>query len=124
MNKVLVCITPQSNSHRLIDRGHEAAQKTNGALHILHVEKGNDIFISNDTSKLLQELFNYGSGLGGIVHGLCGENIVNTIMQFIKDEKITHIVLGESPENVKPLDIDAILRTEIPHLEIIILRRS
>lgn len=124
MNKILVCITAQSNSHRLIDKGNEAAQKNNGTLHILHVEKGNDIFKSSD--KLLQELFNYASTLGGIVHGLCSDDVVQTIMQFIKGEEITHIVLGEPPaaENIKPLDIDAILRDKMPHLEIIILRRN
>ncbi len=42
--KVLVCITIQKNSKRLIRKGAEIANNIGGELHILHVEKRNEYF--------------------------------------------------------------------------------
>ena len=38
--RVLVCITSQANSERLIDMAAETADMLNGELHILHVQRG------------------------------------------------------------------------------------
>lgn len=100
-DKVLVCITAQSNSKRLINHGAEIADKLNGELHILHVQKGNNIFNNSETPMLLQELFQYGSQKGGMVHAYCDDNIPESIGYFIKKEKITKLVLGEPPTDTK-----------------------
>ncbi len=124
--KVLVCITPQSNSVRLIDKAHEIAVANSASLHILHVEKGHSVFLTPDSTALLQSLFNYGSELGGIVHGLCGEDIVKTILDFVKKNKITNIVLGQPPEDttIKSEDVHSKLMTSMPYLEIFVLNRE
>jgi K+-sensing histidine kinase KdpD len=99
MKKVLVCITAQTNGQRLIDRGHEIVSATGGELHILHVKQGNSIFDTEESSKMLEWLFNYGSERGGAVHALCGQNVLKTIRHFIREEGITNIVLGASPSD-------------------------
>ncbi len=126
INKVLVCITPQSNSKRLIDRGFEISCSLNGELHILHVEKGNNLFVTKDSTELLQRLFDYGSELGGTVHGLCGEDISHTIINFTKEKKITNILLGEAPKNavIKSSDVADKIKTTLPYLDIEILNRE
>ncbi len=95
--KVLVCITAQSNSKRLINKGAQIADIANAELHILNVQKGNTIFNNEETPKLLQQLFLYGSEKGGMVHAFCDDNIPESIAAFIKKEKITKLVLGEPP---------------------------
>ena len=95
--KVLVCITAQSNSARLIYKGAQIADQCDGELHILHVQKGDSIFHNQETPALLQKLFLYGSQLGGMVHAYCEENIPKSIAEFIKKEHITRLVLGEPP---------------------------
>ena len=122
--KVLVCITPQSNSRRLIDKGVETAAG-GGELHIVYVQKGGDIFAEEASLKLLQELYDYGAGLGGIIHGLLGEDVIATLENFIKDESITHVVLGAPPENALKRSIAVIERLEkdLPQLKFIVLER-
>ena len=96
-NKVLVCVTPQSNCRRLIDAGHKIAMEVCGEMHILHISSGNNVF--SDGVALLEELFDYGSKLGGITHGLCGSNVFETLVQFIEKYKITNVVLGMPGED-------------------------
>ena len=121
-----MCITPQANSKRLITKANEKASELNAELHILHVEKGNNIFLTEDSPKLLEELYQFGAELGGILHGLCGEDITATIFKFIKKEKITHVVLGVPPENaaIKPEDVGEKLKAQLPYLELIMLQRN
>ncbi len=95
--KVLVCVTPQSNCRRLIDSGHEISLETEGEMHILHILHGNNVF--SEGVGLLEELFDYGSKLGGTTHGICGSDIPKTLISFIKKHKITHIVLGYPGED-------------------------
>lgn len=97
INKVLVCITAQSNSKRLIKKGALTAKDVSGELHVLHVKKGNNIFDNEQSPLLLQQLFNYASENGGIIHMYCDENIPLSIAEFIKNEQITHLVLGTPP---------------------------
>lgn len=98
--KVLVCITAQENSLRLISEGFEIAKQLDAPFHILHIKKGNTIFDGPESGKLLDNLFKYGTKLGGEIHFLCSESISDTITDFIKTNAITHLVIGESPANV------------------------
>ncbi|WP_069998931.1 hypothetical protein [Cellulosilyticum sp. I15G10I2] len=95
--KVLVCITIQENSRRLISQGFNIAETMQAPLHILHVRRGETIFDNPESSNLLEDLFGYGSELGGEVHFLCSNNITQTILDFIINNHITHLVLGEAP---------------------------
>ncbi len=131
--KVLACITPQANSKRLINKGLEIAKENGGQLHILHVEKGDSVLNTEESQLLLQELFNYGANLGGVIHGLCGQSIPDTILQFISDEKITHLVLGMPPQfpelersghNIKSEDVYNKIKELLPFINIIILERE
>ncbi len=99
LKKVLVCITPQSNSKRLIERGNQLSKAVFGELHIVHIIKGNNIFSHESSAALLQQLFDYGAELGGTVHALCGEDIADTIFDFVKENEITNIIMGKPVEN-------------------------
>ncbi len=119
--KVLVCITPQTNSKRLILKGSEIAKSIEATLHILHVEKGNNIFQTEKSAELLQELFNFGSELGGIVHGICGDNIPKAIKRFMSRNKITHVVLGATLEQND--EVNNRIRKLMPNISVTILER-
>lgn len=99
--KVLVCITAQSNSKRLIDAGAVVASECSGELHILHVQKGDTIFNDSETLSLLQRLFVYGSDKGGMVHAFCEDDISGSIARFVEEEKVTKLVMGELPEAMR-----------------------
>jgi len=123
--KILVCITPQSNSTRLIDNGASLAAAQSGELHILHIERGDSLFQTDNSSKLLQQLFEYGSERGGITHGLCGTNISELIINFILTEQITSVVFGEPP--VTPAAVPSVIektRIALPQVTFVVLQRG
>lgn len=97
--KVLVGITIQQNSRRLISEGYHLAQELNAPLHILHIRKGETIFDHPESSQLLEELFAYGGELGGEVHFLCSNHVSKTFTDFVKNNHFTHLVIGEPPKD-------------------------
>lgn len=98
--KIAVCITAQSSSQNLIDYGAEIAREYNGCLHILHVQKGDSIFQNGETLKLLTKLLAYGDRCGGIIHVMCDEDVPKCIGQFVREEHITKVIMGQIPEKV------------------------
>ncbi|MFP4697365.1 MAG: hypothetical protein ACLFMO_01520 [Eubacteriales bacterium] len=127
-NKVLVCITIQQNSMRLIKEGSELASKENAELHILHIEKGMSIFDQEEAVILLEKLFEMGKELGGEVHFISDQDIPTRIVKTIKDLKITHLLLGETMENkVRQLlkkDVRNKIINSLDDVKIIILDRE
>lgn len=127
MERVLVCITPQSNSTRLIDKAAEEANSANGELFILNVQKGDNIFGDADSAQMLERLFSYGSKKGGSVHALAGKDVPMMIKNFAVKQKVTTIVLGEPPKNIAVARDSGIidnLKKTIPELKIIVLERE
>lgn len=129
-DKILVCITAQSNSKRLINEGASVADICDGELHILHVKKGNNIFDNDETPKLLSQLFLYGSEKGGMVHAFCDDDVPKSISEFIIKEKITKVVLGETVSQTKKKkkevenQFGGILKNIPKDIEIIIVSRD
>lgn len=98
--KVLVGITIQENSRRLIAEGHKLAKELDAPLHILHIRKGETIFDKPESRELLEALFAYGGELGGEIHFLCSNHVSQTFTDFVKENAFTHLVIGESPAHL------------------------
>jgi K+-sensing histidine kinase KdpD len=126
--KVLVCITIQKNSKRLIDMGAQVAKENNADLHILHVEKGMSIFDNPESIELLQNLFEYGKNLGGEVHFVSDEQVSKRIVAFIHDMGITQLVLGQTMRSrlhkMLRKDIYNCITSETRDVEVLILERN
>lgn len=124
--KILVGITIQENSRRLIDEGVRLSKSLNAPLHILHIRKGETIFDNPESSMLLEDLFAYGGELGGEVHFLCGEHVSKTFLNFVKDNNITHLVIGESPSHlaIKAPSVYDKITNELQDIEITVLQRN
>lgn len=127
-DKVLVCITIQKNSKRLIDKGAQIAKENNAKLHILHVEKGMSIFDNPEAIELLEELFEYGKNLGGEVHFVSDEAVAKRIVSFIHDMGITQLVLGQTMRSrlhkMLKKDIYNSITNETQDVEVLILERK
>lgn len=126
--KILVCITIQQNSKRLIKRGYEIATEKDAELHILHIAKGESIFTEPESGPLLEDLFKYASELGGEVHFGCSTDVIKYIHSFIEDNQITGIVLGETLRNalcgIFSQNIQTCLESRMSGVEIFILERD
>jgi len=90
---VLVCITPQTNGKRLIDKGAQVVD--NDKLHILYMQRGDSIFLSESSGSILEELFDYGKSKGGIVHFISGNHFLKGLQKFALEHSIGHFVMGE-----------------------------
>ena len=124
--KVLVGITIQENSRRLIDEGYKLSKQLNAPLHILHIRKGETIFDHPESSQLLDELFSYGGDLGGEVHFLCGDHVSQTFVNFVNANQITHLVIGEAPSTLtvhSPTVQDKLI-SQLNDIEIVVLQRE
>ncbi|MGN0135673.1 hypothetical protein [Anaerotignum sp.] len=97
LEKILVLVTAQKSSLRLIEYGFEVAQSCGGEYHILHVQKGDSLFQSNDSLKLLQNLADYGCRRGGILHLACEGDVAAYIGRFAEAEEVTQVILGQPP---------------------------
>ena len=125
--KVLVCITIQENSRRLISQGFNISRAAQASLHILHVRQGETIFDNPESSSLLEELFDFGGELGGEVHFLCSNHIPQTILDFIIDHQITHLLLGEAPiinDSENKESVYEQLLQNVPNISISVLSRE
>lgn len=123
--KVLVCITIQRNSKRLIEKGAKLAREQGAALHILHIEKGMSIFQNPESATLLEELFKYGKELGGEVHFVSDENVAQMIVSFIRDMAVKTVVLGETMRGklykLLKKDISRYILAEAKDLEVLVI---
>jgi K+-sensing histidine kinase KdpD len=122
--KVLVCITPQVNSKRLIDKGKEIAG--DAELFILHVSKGRNIIDSAESVALLELLFTYAGKLGGVVLGMASDDVYKAIKKFILKETITNVVLG-APAPDFPTEENSLfekLKLDFPYIETFTLPRE
>lgn len=125
MNKILVCITIQENSKRLIHKGFELAESIDGELHVLHIRKGETIFDNPNSSKLFEELFVYGSELGGEVHFLCSSDVIKTISDFISHNAISHVVVGKPPTTiVSPNNVFEELHSTLQGAKLVVVDRD
>lgn len=96
---IMVCVTRQKTCDRLIEYGNELLSAGKGELFIIHVARYNFKFLGNNNDSdaleyLYEKAFDYGANL--IV--VRSNDIVDTIMDFINKNKITHLVLGISYE--------------------------
>ena len=124
--KILVGITIQENSRRLIDEGSRLSKTLGGSFHILHIRQGNTIFDHPESSELLEDLFAYGGYLGGEVHFICGDCISDVLIHFIKENHITHLLIGETPNHAlaKSPSVYDKLSKDLTDVELIVLPRE
>lgn len=96
---VMVCVTQQITCERLIHYGRLFRDKINGQLHVIHVTGEDQNFLGNvKENEALEYLFNISNKSGADLTVLRSKNIENTIIKFVIENNITHIVLGENKE--------------------------
>lgn len=96
--KVMVCVTRQKNCERLIKIGQRIVNGSKGEISVVHVSKAGVNFLGNpDEGEALEYLFQVSKQAGANMTVLRSNDILNTLLNFAKKNKITDIVLGESP---------------------------
>jgi len=95
--RILVCITPRSNAHAMLESGARAGHRFHGQLLALYV-KQNDL--SREAEETLNDNLEYARKLGAEVHVLenSGKDPVSGIVHFAREQRITQVFIGDTQQ--------------------------
>lgn len=96
---IMVCVTQQKTCERLILSGYEMLKTENDKLFVIHVVNEKDNFLDNNSDgEALEYLFNVSKKVGANLTVLRSKDVVKAIEDFAVKNKITHILMGASPD--------------------------
>ena len=99
MRNVMVCVTQQRTCDRLIKFGHEMLTDQGGQLHIVHVTGiRNDTYEDDNSKTALAYLYTRAEAYGAQLTIEESDDVVETLVDLVREHQITHIVMGESRE--------------------------
>ena len=99
MRNVMVCVTQQRTCDRLIKFGHDMLTDQGGELHIVHVTGIKEDEEENDNNKTaLAYLYTRAEAYGAQLTIEESDDVVETLVDLVREHQITHIVMGESRE--------------------------
>ncbi len=99
-DRVMICVSPNRNSLRLIRRGWRVGQRLRGEVVAVHVEETN---LSEQEAKILKDDFALAERLGIRTVTLRG-NVAQQLIKYAKENSITQILLGH-PERSRMQEV-------------------
>lgn len=95
----MVCVTQQKTCDRLIKHGRDYLGDANGELFIIHVAHSAFNFLNKTREgDALEYLYEKALEYGANLTVVKADNVLDTLVDLIKKNKITHVILGESGE--------------------------
>ncbi len=122
--KVMVCVTQQKTCERLILEGYKLVKTKDDKLYVIHVVSQGEKFLEYiDDGEALEYLFNVSKKAGADLTVLRSKNILKAMIDFAKENHITHIVMGTPPATKKVNDISIGLQLQdaLPDVQFITL---
>ncbi len=117
--KVMVCVTRQKTCKRLIEMGQRIANKNNGELSVVHIAKTGTNFLGNPhEGEALDYLFQISKNADADMSVLRADDVVDTIVNFAKENKVTDLIMGESPDLSNENNIVEQIKKQLPKVEI------
>ncbi len=99
MKNVMVCVTQQKTCDRLIQYGHDFLGNHNGELFIIHVAHYQINFLGNSKEgDALEYLYEKALEYGANLTVVRSNDVLQTLTDLVKKNKITHVIVGESGE--------------------------
>ena len=116
---ILVCVTQQKTCERLIRKAANLRDDIKGELFVIHVAKNAWNFLDNiKEGEALDYLFRISKSVGADLSVLKSDDIVETIVTFVREKKISYIVMGESPNDHKENNFSCELKCFLTNVEI------
>ncbi|NMA67268.1 MAG: universal stress protein UspA, partial [Clostridiaceae bacterium] len=99
--------------------------ETHANLFVIHVAKNEWNFLNNKKEgEALEYLFNISKSVGANLSVLKSDEIANTISDFVKQNDIDCIIMGESPDDHKENNFYNDLKSLLNNVEIKIIPNS
>jgi len=123
MKNVMVCVTQQKTCDRLIKYGHEFLGEDSGELFIIHVAHYQFHFLGNSKEgDALEYLYEKAMEYGANLTVVRSNDVLDTLVDLVEKNNITHIVLGASGEIQNSSNIINKLQNKISrHTEIVVV---
>ncbi len=91
--RILVCLTPRSSAADMLRSGHRNALRFHGALLVAYVQQPQ---LRPEDQARLESHLALARELGAEVHCLTGDDVVDSILEFSREQRITQVFLGHS----------------------------
>ncbi len=91
--RILVCITPRANVSEMIGMGRTIAERFHGELIAAYVHQPG---ISGADQAALDEKLALARAAGARIEILHGDDLVETILDFVKSQRVTQVFMGHS----------------------------
>lgn len=119
---ILVCVTQQRTCERLIKKADKLKQESDASLYVIHVLKNEWNILDNvKEGEALEYLFGISKSVGANLTVLRSDLIVNAIADFIRENKIDCIVMGESRKDHKENHFYNELKKRFENIEILVV---
>lgn len=95
--KIMVCVTEQKTCERLIQKGIELSESHDTEIFVLHIAV-RDVKVIEDpeAAEALEYLFEKSKVYGASVSIIKSDNIKDTLLKFVIDHSINHIIMGQT----------------------------
>lgn len=91
--RILVCLTARSNARPMLESGRRNALRFHGALLAAYVQQDS---LSAADCALLESHLELARAVGAEVHCLYGDDFVQTILDFAREQRVTQLFLGHT----------------------------
>lgn len=121
---VMVCVTQQKTCERLILNGYNLVKAKEGKLYVIHVVNEKENFLGNeDDGEALEYLFAVSKEVGANLTVLRSKDVSKAMIDFAKNNDITHMIMGTTPQNVKPNNpnFGLNLQKNLPNVEFVVI---
>lgn len=121
---IMVCVTQQKTCERLIMNGYNEINSDDDKLFIMHVVSEKDKFLNNSCDgEALEYLFEVSKKVGADLTVLRAKEVIKAISDFAMKNKITHVIMGASPdgEDVDDHSVALKLKNTLPFIDYIII---
>ena len=119
IKNILVCVTQQKTCERLIRKAAELKDEYKGNLSVIHVIKESwNILDNSKEGEALEYLFGISKAAGANLSVLKSDEIVSTIAQYARDNRIDLIILGNSANDHMENNFSHELIKLLPEIEI------
>jgi len=122
---ILVCVTQQKTCERLIRKAAALNHERQGDLYVIHVAKNEWNFLDNaKEGEALEYLFDISKSVGANLTVLKSDSIVNTIADFVRENRISLVILGESLNDHKENNFYRELKELINNVDIVVIPQT
>jgi len=121
---VLVCVTQQKTCENLIRLGvkllNEVSSEKNSSFYVIHIVNEKDKLLYNlSDGDALEYLFEISKEVGANLVVKRSKDVIQTIVDFVAEKDITHVVVGNSTEQDTSKSFVHKLKRKLTGVEII-----